>query len=199
MTRVFLIRHGHVENPAHIFYGPDISISSRGERQIEALSQDMNGSEIRPALILSSPYRRAVQTADILARHFPDAMRKTDERLVEWQVGDWYGKPLADFYTYTKYEEHPADVLPPDIEPLSFCAARVHDVLRETVEQYPSADICIVSHREPMASAILSYQDMGWESIHDLSLPVSSAWELVFEASNQPITLKKRFDRSGME
>ncbi|MEO5927745.1 MAG: histidine phosphatase family protein [Patescibacteria group bacterium] len=197
MTRVFLIRHGLVLNPDKLFYGPTVPLSEQGHRQIEALRGDLREANANPAIILCSPYFRAHKSAEIIAEAFPDAPLTQDERLVEWQVGSWYDKPLKDFYAYTDYLDHPEQDLPEDIEPLTTCAARIQTVIRDAIINHQDKDIFIVSHREPMAAAILDYEEKGWGSIHALPLQVASAWELTFEGDETPTSLKLRFDRSG--
>lgn len=199
MTRVFLLRHGHVDNPAQLFYGPDTPLSPRGLRQATALAEKLQAAEVQPSLIISSPYLRTQQTTRQIASIFQGVPLLMDDRLVEWQVGDWFGKPLKDFYDYTKYDQHPAGELPSNIESLEQCAARIQAVLMEVVEQNQGKTIFVVSHREPMASAILKYEQKGWEAIHALHFPYASAWELPFEGSAQPVSCTKYLDCSRLE
>jgi probable phosphoglycerate mutase len=200
MHRVYLIRHGHVDNPRCVFYGPTFPLSDRGYRQINALANDMADAGIHPAAIISSPYLRTLESANIIAARFPDARQTMDNRLEEWRVNGWLDKPLEEFYAATGYREHPSSPLPPTVESLASCAARVSAVIREAIALHPHADICIVGHREPLAAAILTYQGLGFETIRTLSLPRASGWELFFEENEEiPHHAAFRFDRSSLE
>lgn len=199
MTRVFLIRHGHVENPAQVFYGPETPISERGKRQITALGQDLLDAGIHPAAIYASPYLRAQMSAAILSEAFQHLPITTDDRLKEWQVGDWYGKPLKDFYVHTNYLDHPDTKLPDDIEPLADCAARVQATIHEAVATHPSQDVILVAHREPLVSAVLSFEHKSFSGIHALPFHVANCWELTFDGGETPTSVTKRIDRSTLE
>lgn len=199
MTQIYLIRHGHVDNPAGIFYGPDIQLSERGKRQIEALAQDFVTANIQPAHIYSSPYERTRETTAILAAHFSSAAVTFDERLREWQVNSWTGKPLKEFYAYTGHDKNPNAPLPSDIEPLAACADRIQTVITESINQHSEQTIFIVSHGEPLSSAILRYQGKDWSSVLTLTLPFASSWEAIFKETNKPLSLGLKFDRSNVE
>jgi broad specificity phosphatase PhoE len=199
MNRVYFVRHGHVDNPKDVFYGPTFPLSDRGHRQIEALAKDMDDAGVNPAAIVSSPYLRTIETANILATRFPNARQTMDDRLEEWRVNGWVGKPLSEFYAATRYNEYPTAPLPSSVEPLLACALRIQETVRELIELHPDSDICIVGHREPLASAILHYQQKGFETIRTLPLPRGSAWELLFDDPETPTEVHSRFDRSTLE
>lgn len=69
----------------------DIPLTDRGREQARALSQSFDG--IRFDLVLSSPARRAVETAE-LAGLGP----KIDERLREWDYGEYEGLTTAEIH-----------------------------------------------------------------------------------------------------
>jgi broad specificity phosphatase PhoE len=198
MPRIFLIRHGHVGAIESVFNGPEVPLSERGERQIQALVEDFQATGITPNKIIASPFTRTQSSAAILSSAFGFPV-ETNKDLEEWRVGAWFGKPLKDFYAYTQYDKYPDIPLPPDIEPLETCAKRVQGVLSRIIQNAsPDETIFVVSHREPMVSAILGYQGQGWDSIHAIHFPFASVWELTFERSEQPSSLEKRFDRSTL-
>jgi probable phosphoglycerate mutase len=104
---LWLVRHGEsagnvARDAAHAARKPrieltmrdvDVPLSSRGIEQAEALGKWYQAQEAagRPEVILTSPYRRAVQTADILRRRCAkgeEALRVVvDERLREKEFG----------------------------------------------------------------------------------------------------------------
>lgn len=198
MTRVFLIRHGHVENPGNLFYGPETPLSEQGKRQITSLGEAFKTAGIQPDRIVSSPYLRARQSAEQLLTELNNVPLTFDERLIEWQVGSWFGKPLKEFYEYTKYHEDPTVELPSDIEPLESCAARVHASVQELVAAHQGETIFMVSHREPMVCAILKYEQKSFAGVHALHFPKAAVWELVFEDTNLPLSCSKTFDLSNV-
>ena len=86
--RLLLARHGEsLWNAERRFQGAtDIALSDRGRAQAEALARGLRGYRVRAAYV--SPYRRAVETAEL-------ALRGTglplviDEELRELSLGEW--------------------------------------------------------------------------------------------------------------
>ena len=68
----------------------DVELSDLGKTQSQALGEWFGSLPVeqRPDIILASPYRRAVQTAEIIAEHLDGvAMATSDERLREKEFG----------------------------------------------------------------------------------------------------------------
>lgn len=71
---IYLLRHGIAE-----FQGlrpvPDRDrlLTSEGERKLRRTGRWLKSRKDKPGLILSSPYRRAVQSAEVMRTFFPDA------------------------------------------------------------------------------------------------------------------------------
>jgi 2,3-bisphosphoglycerate-dependent phosphoglycerate mutase len=82
VERVWLIRHGQSESNAGLPSGdpPAIPLTVLGRQQAEAVAA---GFGEPPALIVTSPYVRARQTAEPSERRYPDAARE------EWAVQEF--------------------------------------------------------------------------------------------------------------
>jgi phosphohistidine phosphatase len=85
--RLFLVRHGTAEEKAN---GADAAraLSPEGRREIEMVSGAIGASLEPPVEVLSSPYLRAQQTAEVLRERLklPSKLRPTDALLPE---SDW--------------------------------------------------------------------------------------------------------------
>jgi broad specificity phosphatase PhoE len=68
----------------------DLPLTAVGEQQARALSSVLAG--VKPALVLSSPRQRALETAHLAGIHVDDV----DENLVEWNYGAYEGITTAD-------------------------------------------------------------------------------------------------------
>lgn len=91
---IWLIRHGETEwslSGAHTSR-TDLPLTPEGERCARALGQSLGGQNF--ALILSSPMRRALDTAH-LAGYTPEV---TDD-LREWDYGEYEGRTTLDIQT----------------------------------------------------------------------------------------------------
>lgn len=104
MLRAWLIRHGESESNAGTPSAePGISpLTARGRAQAEAVAAALPGT---PALIVTSPYRRAAQTAEPTIARFPDVRHE------EWPVQEF--SYLGNFHrrmsTYADREPHVAE------------------------------------------------------------------------------------------
>jgi broad specificity phosphatase PhoE len=86
-AEIWLIRHGETEwsKSGQHTGRTDIALTSHGEEQAAALAPML--AKVSPALVLSSPRHRALQTAE-LAGVTVDAV---DPDLAEWDYGDYEG------------------------------------------------------------------------------------------------------------
>lgn len=93
--RLILIRHGETDlNKNGAFQGTsDLELSREGREQVRRLGERMKMVEIER--IISSPKRRAYQTAMAVAKHHDIAV-ELDDRLMEVDFGDWEGKVLGE-------------------------------------------------------------------------------------------------------
>ena len=163
-----LVRHaesaGNVANDAALASGlheldlairdMDVPLSDLGEEQARALGAWLGGLERGPAVIVSSPYRRAVDTAALAmeasGRRIP---LELDERLREREFGilDRLTKPgimarhpeqaAARAFLGKMYHR------PPGGESWADVAARVRAVLGDLRLDHADEDVVVVSHQ----------------------------------------------------
>lgn len=71
-TRISLVRHGHVANPANVYYGrlPGFALSTAGEAEAIAAGLYLSPRSVRA--IYHSPLLRAQQTAVLISQQLPD-------------------------------------------------------------------------------------------------------------------------------
>jgi len=94
-ARILLIRHGQSRwNREGRLQGQlDVPLSAQGERQAEAVARRLGGVAL--AAVYTSPLRRALATADAIARPHGLPVRIIPE-LTEIDHGDWEGRTLAE-------------------------------------------------------------------------------------------------------
>lgn len=92
VVAVYVVRHGVTgANVAGELVGRrDVPLSSEGERQVAALARFLGEVVGGPALVVSSPLRRAVDTAAAVAGALGVGVAE-DDRLVELDYGDLEG------------------------------------------------------------------------------------------------------------
>ena len=195
MTRIYLLRHGFVENPEHLFYGPAFVLSERGKTQIGEVAQDMVAAGVQPAAVRYSPFQRTTDSMKRFVETIACSDVHVDERLVEWRVGAWLDRPLADFYAATHYDT-PEWTFDPAMETHPQMALRVLEVIREMCAAHPDRDVVLISHREPIVCTLLALQMLPFSQVHDIACPIASAWEICFDG-DRLVSAKKAIDRSA--
>jgi broad specificity phosphatase PhoE len=175
MARLILIRHGETEwNVEGRYQGQaDPPLNSRGRRQALTLTHKL--SAIGLELLVSSPLKRAAQTAQILARKFQLPIFY-DQRLMEIHQGDWQTRLRSEIEQhypelFHRWETEPWQVTPPNGENLPQVQQRVNEFLDELLLRYPDSCIGIVTHRIPIALVKLRYQGLDAEIVRTLHLP----------------------------
>jgi broad specificity phosphatase PhoE len=90
-VEVVLVRHGETEWSRDLRHTgrTDVPLTEEGERQARAVGEALRGREF--AVVLSSPLRRALETARLAG--FEPRVR---EELAEWDYGDFEGIKTAE-------------------------------------------------------------------------------------------------------
>jgi broad specificity phosphatase PhoE len=91
MTELYLVRHGQTEwsRDGRHTSTTDLALTAAGREEAEAVRPRLAGTDF--GLVLSSPRRRATETARLAG--FADV--ETTEDLVEWDYGDYEGLTSA--------------------------------------------------------------------------------------------------------
>lgn len=155
-SRVFLVRHGEVQNPDHIVYAdlPGFPLSPTGRLQAEQTA----GRLPPDATVVTSPLERAVETAGIIASAGPGRL-VVDARLTEWRLASrWAGRPwdaldAAFPGELSDYLAHPRD-LPFSPESLDELSLRITGSIRRH-RLAISGPLVVVSHQDPIQAARL--------------------------------------------
>jgi probable phosphoglycerate mutase len=150
--RLVFVRHG--ESTANADGSltcaiPGVPLTARGAQQAAALARDWSGGPV--AALWSSPMRRAVQTAEPLARALGLPVR-VHERLYEFQIGDLHGRtdPAAAELVrecFRRWQLHDElDVRPPGGESGAEIVARVRAALLDILADLTRGTAVVVGH-----------------------------------------------------
>ena len=199
MKTIYLVRHGHIENPKKIFYDGNIPLSEIGAKEMMGIADDIKSTNCTPKRIISSTFLRTRESAETIAHVFGNPEVEFDERLIDWQVGDWIGKPLEEFRRYAGYYNEPFVPNFKGLETYDGMANRVLEVINELRDTLPE-DSCLIilGHREPLASALLKLLQKPDTDMRKIDFPKGSAWKLIYE-DNKLSSAEKTFDRSSEE
>lgn len=137
---VFLVRHGHTElNGAGVLRGHlDPALDAVGESEAYALAVALAYS--RPARLVSSPLRRATQTAEALG--FRTRLQvEIEPRLIDRDYGRWAGRRMDELIA-----EHGALEAAPGVESAESVIARARGVLDDQVPWLAAGPVVMVAH-----------------------------------------------------
>lgn len=100
MGLIYLIRHASTEwNEKQLWQGVvDTELSGNGIKQAESIAKYFIDNDIKIDIMFSSPMKRAIQTAQIIASNvgFPIEQIETDQRLRECEIVLWNGKNMDE-------------------------------------------------------------------------------------------------------
>lgn len=141
-TKIILIRHAQARSPDGK-YGPDTPLSPLGLKQAALLTSSFV-VERSLAAVYCSPYRRAVQTAEVLSKALNMATR-VDPRISEFQVSlaalDDLQRKRTDVILW-----RPEDQGAPDGESIEEFFQRVYSACDELCDRHPDETIALVTH-----------------------------------------------------
>ncbi|GAA2556505.1 histidine phosphatase family protein [Pseudonocardia hydrocarbonoxydans] len=146
---LILVRHGQTgANARGLLCGrADLPLTDLGRHQARELAAALP----RPSRVVSSPLRRARETAAALA---PDAV-EVDERWIEMDYGDLDGAVPADVDagTWRRWRTDP-DFVPAGGESLAAVGVRVREACHELADDAARGDVVVVSHVSPIKAAV---------------------------------------------
>jgi broad specificity phosphatase PhoE len=174
---VFLVRHGETEWSASGKHTSrtDIELTPDGERAARTLGERLGGREF--ALVLSSPMRRARDTADLAGFA---GRYEIDEDLKEFDYGDYEGLTTPEIR-----EQRPGWYLWRDGNPGGEVAAQVGEradrVIERALAALPEGDVAMFAHGHLLRVLGARWIGLGAECGGLLGLDTAALCELGFE------------------
>ena len=145
---LLVVRHGQTAaNAAGQLLGrADVPLTETGLRQANALAAAVGAVD----RVVSSPLRRARQTAAAFAREF-----EVDERWTELDYGIYDERPLGDVprELWDSWRGD-AEFTPPEGESLANVGRRVRAACEDLAPAAADADVVVVSHVSPIKAAV---------------------------------------------
>ena len=200
MTEVILARHGETEwNVAEIFRGRiDIELNETGMKQAELLAEYL--SDLKIDAIYSSPLKRALNTAEIIASYHKIDV-KIASGLIDFDYGKWQGLPhqeVKDKYKelHAEWINSPDKVKMPAGESLSDVRKRAIGVVDEVIAKYEGA-VVLVSHR--VVNKVLICALLGLDNSHFWHIKQDTGGISTFTYENGRFILTKHNDTSYLK
>jgi broad specificity phosphatase PhoE/ribonuclease HI len=181
-VRMILLRHGQTELSIERRYSGhgDPELTEAGQVQAaaaaRALATRLKKQGVVPAAVLSSPLRRARQTAAAVAEA-TGAELEVRDALIETDFGGWEGLTFRE-----ARERDPdlhgrwlgsADVEPPGGESFRAVGERVGAERRRIVDGFPGATVIVVSHVTPIKMLLREALGAGDEVLYRMHLDLA--------------------------
>jgi alpha-ribazole phosphatase len=200
MTQIILARHGETEwNVSEVFRGRiDIELNETGRRQAELLAEYL--SDLKIDAVYSSPLRRALKTAEIIASyHRLEA--EIAPGLIDFDYGQWQGlthQEVRDRYKelYSAWISHPQRLKMPAGESLDEVRKRVMTVVERVIAR-DKGRVVLVSHRVVIKVLICAL--LGLDNSHFWNIRQDTGGISIFTYENEWFILTKHNDTSFWE
>ena len=173
MTKIVLVRHGHVEgiHPPRFRGREDLPLTKRGNVEARAVAQRI-GSEWRPKKVYTSPLSRCIATGGAIANAC-GIEAQSIEQLKDMNYGTWQMKSYEEMATaepklYATWFAAPHLMRFPGGDSLQELVSRSADALRLVLERHRDGTVVLVSHDSINRALLLQLAD----------LPLSSYWRL---------------------
>jgi probable phosphoglycerate mutase len=177
-TRLLLLRHGQTELSVQRRY------SGHGDPELTPLGHaQAAGAAARLArvpdiaAVLTSPLRRARQTAGLVAAA-TGAPLVVRERLIETDFGGWEGLTFAEARARDPQLHGEwlgsEEVAPPDGESFAAVGRRVAAELADLLQEYPGATLVLVSHVTPIKMLLRDALQAGPGVLYRLHLDLAA-------------------------
>lgn len=160
LIRLYLVRHGETDHNAAMRYigRSDHGLNPRGRHQARALGEAFR--RLAVASVLTSPLRRARDTAREIARS-ANAPMECDRRLQEMDFGAWEGltrdevrqRSPEDAHRLERWETDPW-LSPPRGRGLAEIEHGLREMLDQLATEAPADPIVIVSHVGPLKTLL---------------------------------------------
>jgi broad specificity phosphatase PhoE len=171
---IHLVRHGH-----HALLGRKLCGRMKGvaldELGCQEVARCAGAIAPRPNLVQSSPQRRCVQSACILAALYGLPVEIVPA-VDELDYGDWTGQSFDDLERdpgWSVWNTQRGTSRPPGGESMRAVQQRAVDHIEHLRRDLSSDTVVVVSHAEPIRAALLHYQ--GIDLDHFLSVEIEPA------------------------
>jgi len=173
LTKILLVRHGHVEGifPARFRGREDLPLTGRGKAEALAVAGRI-ASKWQPVRVYTSPLSRCVETGAAIAKACSIEAQSIDQ-LDDIDYGTWRMRTYEDMAAaeptlYAAWFAAPHLMRFPDGDSLQDLVLRSADALRLVAKRHPDQTIVLVSHDSVNRALLGQLAD----------LPLSSYWRL---------------------
>jgi valyl-tRNA synthetase len=147
------IRHGeaysNLDGIINVKIENDKGLTENGVHQIEEIANKLGSENKNFDLIITSPYNRTKQTAEILSKNLNNIEIIIEDKIKEFQLdASWEGEKWSDLYKESEHKFHTK--IRGEEESRYELSLRMAQTLYELEEKYEGKNILLVSHSSPI-------------------------------------------------
>jgi probable phosphoglycerate mutase len=195
---LLLVRHAVTAHTGPLLSGrmPGIDLSEKGREQADAAGGRLAGLPV--TAVYASPIERTQQTASAIAAPHGLPVR-THDGVIEAEYGDWTGERLEDLARtdlWKVVQRSPSRARFPSGESIAGMQARTVAAIEEIVAAHPGEMVVVVSHADPIKSAIAHFTGVHLDLFQRIAVSPASVTALVFGAHG--VVLEKANDTGSL-
>jgi len=199
MAELILARHGEtVWNVEKIYRGrTDVNLDEVGIKQAELLGKYLSGWELEA--IYSSPLRRAMDTANIIARYQKVSVHIA-KGLIDFDYGEWQSLPEQEarrLYPtlHNEWHNNPHKVKMPGGESLEDVGRRAIEVVNDVLSKC-KGNVVLVSHR--VVNKVLICSLLGLDNSYFWNIKQDVGGITIFNYADGRFVLTRHNDTSHL-
>jgi broad specificity phosphatase PhoE len=199
MAKFILVRHGEtLWNVEKIYRGrTDVNLDGVGIKQAELLGKYLSNWEVEA--IYSSPLKRALDTANIIARYQKVGVHVA-EGLIDFDYGEWQSLPEQEVQRlyltlHNEWHDNPHKVKMPGGESLEDVRRRVIEVVNDVLSKYRGS-VLLVSHR--VVNKVLICSLLGLDNSHFWNIKQDVGGITIFNYVDGHFVLTRHNDTSHL-
>lgn len=200
MTELILARHGEtLWNVGKVFRGRvDVNLDEVGIKQAELLGKYLSKWELEA--IYSSPLKRALDTANIVARYQKVAVRVA-EGLTDFDYGQWQSLPEQEVKRLypdilNEWHNNPHKVIMPAGESLEDVRRRAVEAVNDVLSRH-QGNVLLVSHR--VVIKVLICYLLGLDNSHFWNIRQDVCGITIFDYLDGHFVLTRHNDTSHLQ
>ena len=200
MTELILVRHGEtVWNVEKIYRGrADVDLDEVGIKQAELLGKYLGNWELEA--IYSSPLKRALDTANIIARYHKIGVYIADG-LIDFDYGEWQSLPEQEVRKLypallDKWHNNPHEVRMPGGESLADVRERAAGIVDDVLSKYEGS-VVLASHR--VVNKVLICSLLGLDNSYFWNIKQDVSGITIFNYVDGRFVLTKHNDTSHLK
>ena len=200
MTELILVRHGETMwNVEKIYRGrADVNLDEVGIKQAELLGQYLSNWELEA--IYSSPLKRALDTANIIARYHKIGVYIADG-LIDFDYGEWQSLPEQEVRKLypallDKWHNNPHEVRMPGGESLADVRERAAGTVDDVISKYEGS-VVLASHR--VVNKVLICSLLGLDNSYFWNIKQDVCGITIFNYADGRFVLTRHNDTSHLK